>query len=264
MRSTQPLARFLYALPLIALASGCIVAVDDRRPIPPPPPVGGTELTYDTCVTTESCAVASDVCVTVTTTDTTGVVRSGNQCSSFCANESECAPINGFAGACYMLSDDPDFRNFTCYARCNTSAECDFGQKCVEVTGDAGPDAICLPAAGAPPPPPPPPPPVSQTYDPCIDTSDCLATDICVRVITTDSFGVLRDGQQCSNFCANDGECTAINGFGGACYMISSDPDFLNFTCFARCNSDAECDFTQDCVEVTGPAGPDAICLPAI
>ena len=55
-----------------------------------------------------------------------------------------------------------------------------------------------------------------------------------------------------------------INGYEGACYMISEDPDFRNFTCFARCDSDADCDLTQDCVDVTGPAGPDAICLPAI
>ena len=249
---------YLFAVPLMALASGCIVVADDRTPTPPPPPIGGTEPTYDTCATTDSCAVESDVCVTVTTTDTSGVVRSGNQCSSFCSDDTGCARINGLAGACYMLSDDPDFRNFTCYARCNTSADCDFGQECVEVNGAAGPDAICLPAASTPP------TTVAQTYDPCIDTTDCLATDVCVRVVTTDTSGLTRDGQQCSNFCATDGECTPINGYEGACYMISEDPDFRNFTCFARCDTDSDCDFTQDCVEVTGPAGPDAICLPAI
>ena len=101
------------------------------------------------------------------------------------------------------------------------------------------------------------------TYDECFDSSDCGAADVCVRVITTDSRGLTRDGNQCSNFCANDGDCTAINGFAGACYMISDDPDFRNFTCFGRCDTDFDCDFNQDCVPVTGPAGPDAICLPA-
>jgi|GEM_PF-7120197 len=101
------------------------------------------------------------------------------------------------------------------------------------------------------------------TYDECIDSNDCRSADVCVRVITTDSTGLIRDGKQCSNFCASDPECTSINGYAGACYMISSDPDWRNFTCYARCDDDFDCDFNQDCVEVTGPAGLDAICLPA-
>jgi hypothetical protein len=101
------------------------------------------------------------------------------------------------------------------------------------------------------------------TYDECVDSADCRNGDVCVRVITTDSTGVRRDGKQCSRFCGSDAECPSINGYAGACYMISSDPDFRNFTCYARCDIDADCDFNQDCVPVTGPAGADAICLPA-
>ena len=102
------------------------------------------------------------------------------------------------------------------------------------------------------------------TYDECIDSSDCASSaDVCVRVITTDSTGVTRDGNQCSRFCDSDASCPAINGYAGACYMISSDPDYRNFTCYARCNYDSDCDFNQDCVTVTGSAGADAICLPA-
>ena len=101
------------------------------------------------------------------------------------------------------------------------------------------------------------------TYDECFDSSDCRGGDVCVRVITTDSTGVRRDGKQCSRFCSGDFDCPSINSYAGACYMISTDPDFRNFTCFARCDSDIDCDFNQDCVPVTGPAGADAICLPA-
>lgn len=101
------------------------------------------------------------------------------------------------------------------------------------------------------------------TYDECVDSNDCAGADVCVRVITTDSRGLTRDGNQCSRFCDSDANCPGINGFNGACYMISSDPDFRNFTCYARCDFDSECDFNQDCVSVDGPAGPDSICLPA-
>ena len=105
----------------------------------------------------------------------------------------------------------------------------------------------------------------SSTYDDCGDSSDCAdAADVCIRVITNDSIGVSRDGNQCSRFCSSDGNCPSMNGYNGACYMISEDPDFANFTCFARCDSDADCDFNQDCVETRGPSGPDSICLPAI
>ncbi len=100
-------------------------------------------------------------------------------------------------------------------------------------------------------------------YDECVDSNDCSGADVCVRVITTDSSGLTRDGNQCSRFCDSDANCPAINGFAGACYMISTDPDFRNFTCYGRCNTDFDCDFNQDCVPVTGPAGADAICLPA-
>ncbi len=101
------------------------------------------------------------------------------------------------------------------------------------------------------------------TYDECVDSSDCGSSDVCVRVITTDSFGNYRDGKQCSRFCDSDASCPSINGYAGACYMISSDPDWRNYTCYGRCNYDSDCDFNQDCVDVTGPAGLDSICLPA-
>jgi hypothetical protein len=113
--------------------------------------------------------------------------------------------------------------------------------------------------------------PPGTTRDPvvvsCISNSDCRGGDVCVRVITTDSTGVRRDGKQCSRFCSSDFDCPSINScadrvYAGACYMISTDPDFRNFTCFARCDSDIDCDFNQDCVPVTGPTGADAICLP--
>lgn len=101
------------------------------------------------------------------------------------------------------------------------------------------------------------------TYNECVVSADCYSGDVCVRVITTDSAGNYRDGKQCSRFCDSDAACPAINGYAGACYMISTDPDFSNFTCYGRCVYDSDCDFNQDCVSVNGPAGPDSICLPA-
>ena len=107
---------------------------------------------------------------------------------------------------------------------------------------------------------------VVPTYDQCVDSTDCGGSDVCVRVITTDSLGHTRDGKQCSRFCDSDLNCPSMNGRAGACYMISTDPVWSNFTCFARCNlayGDSDCDLNQNCVEVTGPAGADSICLPA-
>jgi hypothetical protein len=107
---------------------------------------------------------------------------------------------------------------------------------------------------------------VVPTYDECVDSSDCGSADVCVRVITTDSFGHTRDGKQCSRFCDSDLNCPSINGYPGACYMISTDPDFSNYTCYARCDlsyGDADCAFNQNCVGVTFPSGADSICLPA-
>lgn len=104
------------------------------------------------------------------------------------------------------------------------------------------------------------------TYDECVHSSDCGSADVCVRVITTDSLGRTRDGKQCSRFCDIDANCPSMNGYTGACYMISTDPDFSNFTCFARCDlayGDRDCDFNQNCVGTTGSAVPDSICLPA-
>jgi hypothetical protein len=259
----KPLSTLFPLLLAVALGSGCILTPVDTSPPPPfpgpmPRPSPGTLPTYATCGGFESCAAFGDVCVGITTPDSSGGTRVGAQCSSFCGTDLDCAPANGFDGACYMLSSDPDFRDFTCYARCTSDSQCGRDQECVEVAGAAGPDAICLPRLASPP------PPTAATYDPCLVASDCSASNVCVRVITTDSSGVTRDGQQCSTFCAADSACQAINGYAGACYMISSDPDFRNFTCYARCDTDADCDFTQDCVSVDGPAGPDAICLPAI
>ena len=260
----KPLSTLLPLLLVVALGSGCFITPGDTtRPAPGPGPGPGpspTTATYATCgggIVT--CAEAGDVCVSVTTVDGSGSTRAGAHCSHFCGTDLDCAPANGLEGACYMLSSDPDFRNFTCYARCTSDFQCGRDQQCVEVTGPAGPDAVCLPriVSG-------PPTPIAATYDPCLVAADCSASNVCVRVVTTDSSGLTRDGQQCSNFCEADSGCQPINGYAGACYMISSDPDFRNFTCYARCDTDADCDLTQDCVSVTGPAGPDAICLPAI
>ena len=101
------------------------------------------------------------------------------------------------------------------------------------------------------------------TYDECIDSNDCSGLDVCVCVIMTDLIGLICDGNQCSCFCDIDVNCLGMNGFVGACYMILTDSDFRNFTCYARCDFDSECDFNQDCVEVAFPGGSDAICLPA-
>jgi hypothetical protein len=105
------------------------------------------------------------------------------------------------------------------------------------------------------------------TYDECGDSSDCSSgADSCIRVITTDSLGRTRDGNQCSRFCDSDADCPGMNGYAGACYAIADDPVARNLTCYARCDlayGDADCDQNQNCVEVTFGAYSDMICLPA-
>jgi hypothetical protein len=113
------------------LGTGCIVVTD----VP----------TYDVCVDSSDCG-PGDVCINVRVPTSTGRFLNGNMCSRFCSSDFDCPGANGYAGGCYMLAADPDFRNFVCYARCDGDFECDVGQQCIVATmGGIPTDSICLP-----------------------------------------------------------------------------------------------------------------------
>jgi hypothetical protein len=45
-----------------------------------------------------------------------------------------------------MLSSDPDWRNFFCYARCDDDLDCNPGWQCiVTMMGGIATDAVCMP-----------------------------------------------------------------------------------------------------------------------
>jgi hypothetical protein len=59
-----------------------------------------------------------------------------------CSSDDQCAPSNGFTGACYSISGS----TATCYQRCDRDDDCNSGIQCLSVTLPAGTlDGVCVP-----------------------------------------------------------------------------------------------------------------------
>ncbi len=98
----------------------------------------------------------------------------------------------------------------------------------------------------------------ADTYDECIDSSDCRAGDTCTRVITS-----ISDGRMCTHSCASSVNCGGPAGLGGSCYMIFGDPDPSAFICYQRCFDDFDCFSGSRCFDATmGGAATDSVCFP--
>lgn len=115
----------VFAAAVAAMASGCVVEVDDTR------------LIYETCDFDSDCEAATDGCFGVTVNYGTHVA-SDNMCSLNCASHAECIDN----GRCYDVGGSGVF---ICYQSCFDDLDCPAFWSCISTVGGVPFDAICLP-----------------------------------------------------------------------------------------------------------------------
>lgn len=102
-----------------------------------------------------------------------------------------------------------------------------------------------------------------DVYEQCDTSNDCRPAYDCTRVRTTTTDGLLLDGRMCTRRCTSDTVCPGNRvATTGACYGVQDDTDVNRRACFARCETDYDCEPGSLCYAATGEGIADAICMP--
>ncbi len=102
---------------------------------------------------------------------------------------------------------------------------------------------------------------VSDFYEGCFDSQDCVAGATCFTV-TNPTNGI--PDSFCSASCVDDLDCPVdvATGYGGACFSVESGSEIDDLVvpiCYARCDFDTDCPLGFGCFDTTAA---DPVCLP--
>ena len=166
--------------------------------------------------------------------------RTDAHCSRGCFDDRDCPGT----GHCVSF----DGGTASCFQTCITSAICEIGWACTDLSDGS---SVCLPGAGSPPPPPGIPP--YNTCSPPGSIGGCSEESDGCAAVSID--GVT--GAFCTNNCASSSECPLYSlGFQGVCLRFGSNPSI----CFESCVTDDDCLLGYSCKPPD--VGLQPVCLP--